>query len=652
MKRIIVLSLFLLLCFNAIAQTQPNDCANAITICGNGSFSSNASGIGNVQEVNACGGSEHNSIWLKINIAQAGTLGFDLIPNDPALTADYDFWVFPANATCGSLGSPIRCATTAPSLVVPTPTNNHTGMKGTILSTSVGPGANGNGYVFWLNVLPGQSYYIAIDRPGGDGGFQLNWTGSATLGTGAFPQPPTANNLGEVRTCSNNPNVGIFDLGALKSQINPDLVNKTINFYNTQANAIDGVSQLGNIISNISNPQQIFAKVTDNITGCFTVTDFNLVVYPVPNVDVSASSSNVCPGDNVIFTFTGTPNATFNYSVDGAANETAVLNAAGTFTISQPVLANTTYTLSNASIINSGGVVVCSQALTDSVTVTVNIMTPLQFSSNTPICVGQDGIITLTGPANAVVTYTINGTPGTQNITLDAAGTNTITIPALISNTNFNIISVTDTAAPFCSEIINTPGTIVVNSLPQVTAPQPMHICASGLGIFDLDTNNAVISGGNTAYIVTYHLTSGDAALGIGAISSPYQSISGNQTVYVRVKSSATSNCINFTTLDIITRPAPVVSPATPLEACANNFDGFSFFNLTTAGNEILNGQTGLTITYHLTEIGADFGTTPITTDVTNFQNTVAYTQTVWASVIQSGTTTNCRTVVPIQLIV
>ena len=64
-------AIFLVFCsFYSFSQT-PNDCVNAITVCGNGTFTSNASGIGAVQEVAGCGGLEHNSIWLKINIVNA-----------------------------------------------------------------------------------------------------------------------------------------------------------------------------------------------------------------------------------------------------------------------------------------------------------------------------------------------------------------------------------------------------------------------------------------------------------------------------------------------------------------------------------------------------------------------------------------------------
>jgi hypothetical protein len=646
MNKIFAFGLFLMCCFNAIGQNEPNDCVDAITICGNGTFSSNATGSGTTQEISSCGGFESNSIWLKVNIVQAGTLGFDLIPDDTSITVDYDFWVFPPNAVCGSLGSPIRCCTTNP--LAAGLTNNHTGMYGATTVTQSGPGANGNGYVRWLNVLPGQSYYIAIDRPSGSGGFQINWTGTATTGTGAFTTPPTANTLGEVKTCSTTPNVGIFDLGALKPQINTDQVNNTISFYASNANAVDGVSPLGNIISNTSNPQQIFAKVVNNLSGCFTITDFTLRVYPVPDVNVSASQSLICSGQNVTITFTGTPNANFNYSVNGGSAIGALLNNAGTFVLNQALSANTTFTLLDASIIDSSGVVVCSQALTDSVTVTVSSAISVTALTNSPICQGEDGAIVLNGPANATVNYTIEGNPAVQNTVLDASGQSTLVLPVLASDTDFTIVSITDSNAPFCTFPVNFQDVIQVTPIPQITAPQPMQQCAPGFGIFNLDSNNTTISGGNTSYIITYHLTQNDAQNDVASLTSPYQSLAGNQTVYVRVESPLNSTCVSYTTLDLVTRQAPVVNPATPLEACADNFDGQAFFDLTQAGAEVINGQTGLTVTYHNTQIAAENGVNAIG----NPSNFYSFVGTVYISVIQTGTTTNCRTVVPVQLIV
>ena len=108
MKKILILFLVLITVNIIVAQPPlPNDCSRAITVCGNGTFFSNASGIGTIQEVTGCLSSEHNSLWMRIVIAPTvapnSTLGFNLIPDDPSVAVDYDFWVFGPNTACGTL---------------------------------------------------------------------------------------------------------------------------------------------------------------------------------------------------------------------------------------------------------------------------------------------------------------------------------------------------------------------------------------------------------------------------------------------------------------------------------------------------------------------------------------------------------------------
>ncbi|ALM47983.1 hypothetical protein AMR72_03215 [Flavobacterium psychrophilum] len=645
MKKIFSLGLLLLLCCKVIAQNEPNDCVNAITVCGNGAFSSNAQGIGDVQEVSSCGGLEHNSLWLKINIVQAGTLGFNLIPDDPSTSVDYDFWVFGPNASCGSLGSALRCSTTNPDAA--NLNSNHTGMNGSTLATQGGPGGLGTGYVRWLTVSPGQSYYIAIDRPEGEGGFTLEWIGSAMAGTGAFEEPPLANNIEEVRTCSTAPNIGIFDLGSLRSQINADTTGNTINFFSTLANAVDNISPLSDIISNTVNPQQIYARVTNNTTGCFTTTDFLLRVYPVPDVDISAPPA-ICEGDNTTITFTGTPNANFHYTINGGPAQAAVLDASGSFALNQVITATTTYALVDVNITNSNNEVICSQTLSDSVTVTISQVGDVTVTTNSPLCGTGTGIFTFTGPPNATVEYTVQGITGTQSTVLNASGESTISILGLTANTNYSLVSVTNSTDPFCSKPLTATGTIVVNSPPQITNPQSMRQCAAGLGIFDLESNNPVISGGNSTYTITYHLTEVEAQQDINALTSPYQSISNNQLVYVRVESAQGSVCVGYTTLTLMTVTAPTIVEPTALEACEVDNAGFATFDLTQRNAEVLNGQSGLTITWYPTLSDAQLNVNAIPDPSSHYSNSTV----VYAGVVQEGTTTGCRSIVPLTLIV
>ncbi|MCF6130495.1 hypothetical protein L1S35_12485, partial [Flavobacterium sp. AS60] len=548
------LSFFVLLFLsNIVFAQEPNDCATALIVCGNGAFSSNAIGSGNIQEINSCGGFESNSIWLEINIVQGGTLGFNLIPDDPDINVDYDFWVYGPNPVCGSLGSPIRCATTNP--FEAGLSNNLTGMNGSTLLTQTGPGSDGNGYVRWLTVTPGQTYYIAIDRPIGDGGFQIQWTGTATSGTGAFPSPPSANHIPDVLTCSNTPNVGIFDLNAVRALINPDLIGNTITFHNSITDANDGINALPNIYSNISNPETIYVRVTDNIAGCYAVTDFDLVVNLVPNASVSVSATSICVGSPVTVTFTGTPNANINYTVDGGSVLSAYLNAAGVFTIAaSPTLMNT-YTLTNVRIVDGSGNTLCTQPLNQSVSFTVVQLPTVTISGTTTICSGTSTGITFTGTPNATVTYTVDSGPN-QTIILDGLGTATITTPLLTMNSTYNLVSVATSGTPVCSQPQTGSALITVTSLPTATISGSTSVCSGSATVVTFTgTPNATVTytvnaGSNQTIVLD---SSGNATLNTGnltidttyalvsvAIGTCSQSQSGSAVITISASPTAT----------------------------------------------------------------------------------------------------------------
>ncbi len=163
-----------------------NDCVNAIVVCGNSTIESNVSGFG-VQELdneqNSCFFEEVNSIWFKLYIAESGSLSFTLIPDETDISVDYDFYIFGPSDSCGDFNDPIRCSTTNPDLAGAS--NNHTGLRDNENDTYEGPAQSGNSFVSSLDVTMGETYYLLIDRPHGNGGFNLEWAGSAK-----FNDPP------------------------------------------------------------------------------------------------------------------------------------------------------------------------------------------------------------------------------------------------------------------------------------------------------------------------------------------------------------------------------------------------------------------------------------------------------------------------------
>ena len=647
MKKFLFFIIALVFVSQIRAQT-PNDCVNAIVVCGNGTFFSNASGIGNNQEINACGGNESNSIWIRVNIFQTGTLGFNLIPNDPNINVDYDFWVYGPNTACGTLGTPIRCCTTNP--VQAGLTSNVTGMIASSLVTQAGPGANGNGFVRWLNVVAGQSYYIAIDRPSGNGGFQIQWTGTA-----AFATPPTATSIPDVKTCSNTPNVGIFDLNTVRPLINANTTGNTISFHTTVSNAVDNVAPLPNIYANTSNPQTIYVRVTDNVTGCFTTSSFNLVVNTVPVATIAVSSNTICNGDNVTVTFTGTPNATIEYTINGGATQTAVLSALGVFTFTNALTATTTYNLAVVKALDSGGNVICLANPNDTEVVTIIPLPTATISGTTSICSGDNATITFNGTPNATITYTVNS-GANQTILLDGSGAASVT-SALTVNTTYNLVSVATSGTPVCSQAQSGSAVITVLSLPTATISGTATICSG--------TTTTITFGGTPNATVTYTINAGPNQTivldGTGAASLITTALTINTTyALVSVTSSGVPACsqtqIGSVLVSIASLPTVSISGTTTI--CSGTTTTINF-----------NGTPNATVTYTINSgpnqtillngLGvASFTTSALTTNTTYALVSVAssgipvcsqtqigsalVTVTQLPSVNISGTTTIC----------
>ncbi len=557
MKKLISV-LLLFLSFNTVFAQTPNDCVNSITVCGNGNFSSNATGSGNTMEVSSCGSYEHNAIWLKITIAQAGSLGFDLIPNDPSISVDYDFWVFGPNTICSNLGTPIRCSTSNP--IQSGSTSNWTGMN---LTTAATTQAYNNccGYVRSLSVLPGQTYYICIDRPVGDGGFQLNWLWNPTVaGTLPFAPPPVANQIPNYKTCSTT-NTGIFDLNSVRSQINSDLINNTVSFHSTFANSIDNVSPLPNFMANSTNPQTIYVRVTNNLSRCYTTTSFNLIVNPVPTAAINVVSSLVCPNDNATVNFTGTPNSTIQYSINSGAVQSAILNSSGQFTINQIVTANTTFTLIDVKTLDSNGNTICTQPINSVKTVTIK---PIPVVTATPspstICSGATTNIALTSsPAGATFAWTATQT----DISGASAGSGNTISQILTSNSNL-LGTANYLITPTLDSCVGLPvnSIINVNPLPiAIATPAFSTICSGNSVNIPLTSSQ---TGTTFTWVSSQNNVSG-ANAGNGNLINQNLTLTGSTGSVVYTITPTANSCIGLditSTITVVTSPTATISYA------------------------------------------------------------------------------------------
>ncbi|MFD2918065.1 hypothetical protein ACFS29_20625, partial [Psychroserpens luteus] len=145
---------------------------------------------------------------------------------------------------------------------------------------------------------------------------------------------------------------------------------------------------------------------------------------------------------------------------------------------------------------------------------------------------------------------------------------------------------------------------------------------------FDLTSKNAEILqnlADPTSYTVSYYADETNAALPSNPIANPanYTNTEAfNQILWVRVEDNATG-CYKLTTLELIVNALPVLVQPAPLELCDDNNPGdeMESFILEDATDEILDGQTGISLTYFETQADADTNSNPITSPYINITN-------------------------------
>jgi gliding motility-associated-like protein len=219
------------------------DCSTALAVCGNSNITYTPSGIGAVNEtLGGCLQTEHNSTWYSFTIATGGTLTFEINPTGPV---DYDWAIYGPNKTCATKGIPIRCSSNDG-----TTAGYPTGMNMTATDTTEGPGF-GDGFVKYLDVLPGETYYLYVDNFSTTVfTFNLTWGGTATLASpftnpAIQPHPftppgiPAANPADprEVVICANPI---VFDFTTLSTGILNGNPNFTISYHTSQNDALTG----------------------------------------------------------------------------------------------------------------------------------------------------------------------------------------------------------------------------------------------------------------------------------------------------------------------------------------------------------------------------------------------------------------------------
>ncbi len=209
--------------------------------------------------------------------------------------------------------------------------------------------------------------------------------------------------------------------------------------YNTATNRLyfhyEGSGQFGGTSETLG-----YVGVTsDNNCGAGVRTPVVVNVIP-PGVTIATTPTTICVGESTTTTFTGTPNSTVTYTVNGGANQTIVLNGAGTNSITESPTVNTTYNL--VSVVSGA----CSGAMTGSSSVTVNPVASGQFFSNTlTVCKDQPASIAFSSTATSFP-IDIEYTDGTNTYNYIAStGSEFISVPSDVAGSfTYTITNITN----------------------------------------------------------------------------------------------------------------------------------------------------------------------------------------------------------------
>ncbi|MDN3493444.1 T9SS type B sorting domain-containing protein [Winogradskyella bathintestinalis] len=100
---------------------------------------------------------------------------------------------------------------------------------------------------------------------------------------------PIANQPENLTSCDNDFDGYVdFDLTQQNSSIlgNQSSSNYTVTYFNNSTDANAGINELNSDLYSGFNTEVITARITNNITGCFSLVDFSLLVYRKPFVDI------------------------------------------------------------------------------------------------------------------------------------------------------------------------------------------------------------------------------------------------------------------------------------------------------------------------------------------------------------------------------
>jgi gliding motility-associated-like protein len=462
-----------------------------------------------------------------------------------------------------------------------------------------------------------------------------------------------------------------IDLTLKDSEISGGNTSYVVTYYETQADADLAQNALPIPYTNTVNNQIVVVRIEDSNTGCYDTTTLELVVQQAP-IAFAPQPLLYCDPDNDGFGFFdltaadaeitgGDPTLAVTYH-ETQVNAESGVNAIDTSVLYENITEDTQRVYARIENPNIATNCYVIEALDLIVEPTPQIEDPqaLEFCDDlTPdgrivfdLTVRAADILNGLDPLQYVLSYyetQADAEAATAAIGLPTAYTNTTPVNQVVW------VRVEDTTtAGGCYKLTSLE--LIVNPLPVAIQPTPLELCddlgevpGDAFTAFDLTVKDVEITGGNASWTVTYYETQADADAGTSAIADPTsytnRSVGGlpsNPQTLFAVVTDIDTGCTDQVTLTIRVLPNPTPTPSDQLPdliLCddTNTGDGVEPFDLRTNELLILNGETGVTVTYYETAEDADSATDAIV-DPTAYVNTQTPEQTIYVRVTDDVT--------------
>ncbi|EDP97880.1 choice-of-anchor L domain-containing protein [Kordia algicida OT-1] len=403
-----------------------------------------------------------------------------------------------------------------------------------------------------------------------------------------------------------------FDLTDILNEITNGLTGVTITVHTSADDASTGANPIADITAfNNTNPEQqaLFVRVEDNNSGCFSTTQFNvhsnalLTATNIQNINRCDDESN----DGVFeFNFQGTilpsiQNSLGYVAVEFYTTETDRDNSTNPIDITVP-FSNTSnpQEIFIRLIDTETG---CEEISSFDLVVNPNVTAPevgtLTFCDTNDDMIAQIDL--------NVFTADLQGPNPTYNIvyfaTVNDANTfsNAITEPIINTSNPQEIFYRYTNPGTNCTDISSF--MLEVLPAPTVNEPNTILICdddTDGISDVDIAASLPEIITDLNNITISYHAVAGDAFGNSNPIADPTAYNTATTSAFVRVE-NATTNCFTVVELPIIVNTVPEVVATDIYQLCETDTDQTENFIMETRDEEILNGQTDMTVLYYPT---------------------------------------------------